>query len=83
MNEKPVMVTVYGSATKANSEITREIAVSSLKAKPGAAGCGCAPMSLSSFSDDEIAREYHARALRKVGDHRVGVWNPHTIGAWS
>lgn len=29
--------------------------------------------SLSDFTDDEIAREYHARALRKLGDPRIGV----------
>ena len=33
---KPVMVTVYGSPTKANSEVAREIDVSSRpKVKPG------------------------------------------------
>jgi hypothetical protein len=29
--------------------------------------------SLADYSDEEITREYHARALRKLGDQRVGV----------
>lgn len=34
---------------------------------------GNTPRDLSGFTDDEIAREYHNRALRKLGDPRVSV----------
>ncbi len=51
------------------------------------AGCVCsrpAFKSLSDFTDEEIAREYYARAQSKLGDPRIGVttkalpWEPHT-----
>jgi hypothetical protein len=29
--------------------------------------------SLSAYTDEEIAREYHSRALRKLGDRHVGA----------
>lgn len=32
------------------------------------------------YSDDEIAREYHNRALKKLGDQRVGVGLPFSNG---
>ena len=35
--------------------------------------CYFPPRSLSDYSDEEIAREYHNRALRKLGDPRVSV----------
>lgn len=34
---------------------------------------GVGRASLSDFSDEEIAREYHSRALRKLGDQSVSV----------
>lgn len=46
------------------------------------AGCICdrtaraARPSLSAFTDEEIAREYHGRAIRKLGDPRIGVSVP-------
>lgn len=45
------------------------------------AGCKCGEIrpvfkSLADFTDDEIAREYHLRMLRKLGDPRIGVSLP-------
>ena len=44
------------------------------------AGCICSrvshPKSLSDYSDAEIAREYHSRCLRVLGDQSVGVSVP-------
>lgn len=49
------------------------------------AGCICERTAkalrpgLSAFTDDEIAREYHARMLRKLGDPRIAVTGPRTV----
>ena len=43
------------------------------------AGCKCKSdvpkfgKSLSDYTDDEIAREYHARALARLGDPRISI----------
>ncbi len=40
--------------------------------------------SLSEFSDEEISREYHWRAMRKLGDPRICVsWPQSDFRPWS